>query len=83
MFDAAGHRETVLVGLDETPVTSRYSLVRADWRWVFEHASGERTTVMLPSTFVVDRSGDAPHILVYILHDEVAAVLTQRGLPAS
>jgi hypothetical protein len=83
LLDDAGHRETALVGFEEIPLTPRYSLVRTEWRWVFEQASGEQTTVLLPSTFVVDRSGDAPHILVYILHDDVTAVLRQRGLPAS
>jgi hypothetical protein len=66
LLDDAGHRETALVGFEESPLTPRYSLVRTEWQWVFEQASGAQTTVMLPSTFVVDRSGDAPHILVYI-----------------
>jgi len=47
---------------------------------VFEQGSGEQATVTLPSTFVVDRGGDAPQILVYILHDDIAAVLRRRGL---
>ena len=83
LFDDAGHRETTLVGFEEVRLTPRYSLVRTEWQWIFEPASGDQTTVRLPSTFVVDRSGDAPHILVYILHDDVAAVLRQRGLLAS
>jgi hypothetical protein len=83
LLDEAGHRKTVLVGFEETPLTPRYSLVRAEWEWVFQPAGGEQTTVTLPSTFVVDRSGDAPHILVYILHDDVTAILRQRGLLAS
>jgi hypothetical protein len=83
LLDDAGHRETSLVGFEESPLTPRYSLVRTEWRWVFDQGSGQQTTVTLPSTFVVDRSGDVPHILVYILHDDVTAVLRQRGLLAS
>ena len=83
LLDDAGHRETALVSFEESPLTPRYSLVRTEWQWVFEQASGAQTAVMLPSTFVVDRSGAAPHILVYILHDDVTAVLRQRGLLAS
>jgi hypothetical protein len=78
-LDDAGHRETTLVGYEETPLTSRYALVRAEWQWIFEQAAGERTTVKLPSTFVVDRSGDAPRILVYILGDDIGAVLRRRA----
>ena len=80
VMDDAGHRETVLVGFEESTLTPRYSLVRTEWQWVFDQTSGEQTTVTLPSTFVVDRSGDVPHILVYILHDDVTAVLRQRGI---
>jgi len=83
LFDDAGHRETALVGFEETLLTARYSLVRTEWQWEFAPPSGEPTTVRLPSTYLVDRSGDAPHILVYILHDDVTAVLRQRGLLAS
>jgi hypothetical protein len=80
LLDDAGHRETTLVGFEESPLTPRYSLVQTEWQWVFDQVSGEQTTVTLPSTFVVDRSGDVPHILVYILHDDVASILRQRGL---
>jgi hypothetical protein len=83
LFDDAGHRETALVGFEEIALTPRYALVRTEWQWVFQQASGEQTTVRLPSTFVVDCSGEAPHILVYIPHGDVTAVLRQRGLLAS
>ena len=82
LFDQAGHRQTALSGFEEIPLTARYSLVRTEWQWVFEGAGGE-TTVTLPSTFVVDGSGEAPHILVYIIHDDITAVLRQRGLLSS
>jgi hypothetical protein len=83
LLDAAGHRETALVGFEETQLTPRYSLVRTEWQWVFEPAAGGQTTVTLPSTFVVDRAANTPSIIVYILDDDVTAVLKQRGLLAS
>src|SRR5262245_53991849 len=49
LLDDAGHRETALVGFEETPLTPRYSLVRTEWRWTFEQASGEQATVMVAS----------------------------------
>jgi hypothetical protein len=39
--------------------------------------------VTLPSTFVVDRAANMPSIIVYVLDDDVTAVLKQRGLLAS
>ena len=80
LFDAAGHRSTTLVGFDEQALTPRYSLVRTDWQWLFEHPSGERVTVTLPSTYVVDRLGETPQIVVYIIQEDIGAVLRQRGL---
>lgn len=80
VFDAAGHRQTKLVGCHEHPVTPRFSLVRTDWEWLFESPSKERVTVTLSSTFVVDRYASTPQILVYIPHDDIAAILRQRGL---
>lgn len=80
LFDAAGHRSTTLIGFDEQALTPRYSLVHTEWQWLFEHPSGERMTVTLPSTYIVDRSGEMPHIVVYIVHEDIGAVLRQRGL---
>jgi hypothetical protein len=41
LFDDAGHRKTALVGFEEICLRPRYSLVRTEWQWVFEQASGE------------------------------------------
>ena len=80
LFESAGHRETALVGFEEQPLTDRYSIVRTEWRWRFERATGEPTTVSLPSTFIVDRSADGPRIVVYVMHHDIAAELQDRGL---
>ncbi len=80
LFDAAGHRSTTLAAFDEQPLTPRYSLVRTEWEWLFEHPSGEPVTVTLPSTYIVDRLGETPRIVVYIVHEEIGAVLRHRGL---
>jgi hypothetical protein len=80
LLDAAGHRETALVGCEETPLTDRYSLVRVEWRWRFERAGVKPTTITLPSRFIVDRAGDVPQIVLYMNDTDVATVARERGL---
>jgi hypothetical protein len=80
LLDSAGHRETALIGFEETPLTDRYSLVRVEWRWRFERAGVKPTTITLPSRFIVDRAGDVPQIVLYMNDTDVATVARARGL---
>jgi ketosteroid isomerase-like protein len=82
LLASTGCHETALVALEETPLTSRYSLVRAQFRWRFAEADDERSTITLPSTFVVDRGGDTPQIVLYVNEQDVLSVLRQRGVLA-
>jgi hypothetical protein len=80
LFEAAGHRKTTLTSIEPAMLTNRYSLVRTEWQWTFEHQPAGPVVVTLPSTFVVDLVDDAPQIVLYLMHEDVAAVLRQRGL---
>jgi len=80
LLASAGHHETALVGFEEAALTNRYSLVRAQWRWHFRPADGQVMELTLPSTFVVDRAGDAPRIVLYMNDQDVGSALRERGL---
>jgi hypothetical protein len=80
LLDSAGHRETAVIGFEETPLTERYSLVNVEWRWRFERAGVTPTTITLPSRFIVDCGGDVPLIVLYMNHTDVATVARERGL---
>ena len=82
LLESVGHQDTALVGFEETALTDRYSLVRAQFRWLFKAANGQPATVTLPSTFVVDRGGDSPHIVLYMNEQDVVSVLRERGVLA-
>ena len=78
MLQSLGCRRTTLAGLDETPLDGRYTLARAEWRWDFEPAGAPPSHLTLPSTFIVDRSGEAPVIVVYVMHQDLTAVLRKK-----
>jgi hypothetical protein len=80
LLESVGYKETALVGFEETTLTSRYALVRAHFRWDFQAANGESASVTLPSTFVVDRGGDPPRIVLYMNEQDVISVLRERGV---
>ena len=80
LLASVGYQDTSLVGFLETALTERYALVRAQFRWLFHPANSEPATVTLPSTFVVDRGGDSPHIVLYMNEQDVVSVLRERGM---
>ena len=82
LLESAGYQDTALVGFEETALGERYSLSRAQFQWRFKPANGEPATVTLPSIFVVDRGGDAPHIVLYLNEHDVVSVLRERGVLA-
>ena len=82
LLESVGHQETALVGFEETPLTDRYSLVRAQFRWHFTPPTGQQATITLPSTFVVDRGGESPHIVLYLNEHDVVSTLREQGLLA-
>jgi Domain of unknown function (DUF4440) len=79
LLESVGYQDTALVGFEETALTDRYALVRAQFRWHFQ-AANEPVTVTLPSTFIVDRGGGSPRIVVYMNEQDVVGVLRERGV---
>jgi len=80
MLQSLGCRRTTLGSLEETPLDGRYTLARAEWRWDFEPPGAPPSHLILPSTFIVDRSGEAPVIVVYVMHQDLTAVLREREI---
>jgi hypothetical protein len=79
LLESVGYQDTALVGFEETALTDRYALVRAQFRWHFKPANSQPTTVTLPSTFVVDRGGESPRIVLYLNEHDVVSVLREQG----
>ena len=82
LLESLGYQDTALVGYEETALTDRYALVRAQFRWHFTAANARPAIVTLPSVFIVDRDGDSPHIVLYLNERDVVGVLRERGVLA-
>lgn len=82
LFDSLGCRSTSLVSLDPVALDGRYTLARTRWRMVFDHAQGALTEVFADSTFIVDCSGGGLRIVFYLSHQDIMAVLKERGIMA-
>ena len=80
MFAAAGCTATTLQSVVDTPLDSRYSLVRTEWQWTFDRPGVTPTKITLPSTFIVDRAAGGPKIVCYINHADIQAILSDRGM---
>jgi hypothetical protein len=83
LLEAMGCESTRLVALREVKLDERYTLVHADWQWRFRSEGQTPTELTLPSTFIVQRSGGDPRIILYLMHQDIVSVLRERGpLPA-
>ena len=74
------YRSTKLASLQETRLDDRYTLARTEWQWQFAPSGDAPTELTLPSTFIVDRSGSEPRIVLYMMHHDIARLLKEHGL---
>ena len=75
VFESIGYKSTKLVSVNQTKLDDRYILVRAEWRFEFD-----RDDVTVPSTYIVENSGGSLKIVFYLAHQNIMAVLKDRGL---
>jgi hypothetical protein len=78
LFEQLGCRSTELISLDETPLSPRYALARTCWRMTFTRHSGPEDQITVDSTFLIDT--ETQQILVYLAHQDIFAILRERGI---
>jgi hypothetical protein len=83
MLESVGCRPPALVSVQSTALDVRYSLVRTEWRWRVVHAGQAPADFTLPSTFIVEQSRGVLRIVCYLPHQDIMAVLRERGLMPS
>jgi hypothetical protein len=75
LFDAMGCRGTTLVSIDQTPLDDDYVMARTNWAIEFPSQ-----VLTLSSTYIVSTSGGRFKIVFYLNHQNLTAVLKDRGL---
>jgi hypothetical protein len=75
LFATLGYRSTTLVSVHQTKLDDRYVLVRTEWVLHFD-----RDQIALPSTYIVQVSGEVLKIVFYLNHENIMTVLRDRGL---
>lgn len=78
LFAQLGCRATKLVSLEETPLDARYTLARTRWRMTFVRPEVPDEHLEVASTFLIDTH--TQQILVYLAHQDIFALLRQRGI---
>ena len=80
MLESIGCQLPRLASVQDTPLDARYSLVSTEWRWRVVRGGELVVDLILPSTFIVDRTGSSPQIVCYLPHQDIVTVLRDRGL---
>jgi len=78
LFERLGCHSTQLVSLDEIPLDARYTLARTRWQMTFARPDLPDEQLAVHSTFLIDTQ--TQQILVYLAHQDILALLRQRGL---
>jgi len=76
LFSTLGCTSTKLISVEETPLDDRYVMAKTIWQWEFPQPV---EPIVLPSTYIIRKGGDAPLIVFYLTGD-VMSVLRSRGL---
>ena len=84
MFDKMGCRSTKLATVTVTKLDDRYMMAEAKWLMTFVHGDGQASDVLVGSTYIIDTknggSGGELKILFYLTHQDIVAVLRERGI---
>ncbi|HEY6374111.1 MAG TPA: hypothetical protein VIX90_01165, partial [Edaphobacter sp.] len=76
LMEGAGSHRTKLTFIEERPLDDRYVLVETKWVMEFE----TREEIALLSTFIVHRAESGLKIVFYLAHQDLMAVLKERGI---
>jgi hypothetical protein len=84
LFDKLGCQEAALDSFKATPLSDHFALVDTTWRMRFLLPDGQQDSFVVASSFLVYLEGGGPKIFVYMPHQDIMAILAERGiLPAA
>ena len=79
-FKSIGHQSTKVSSLEETPIDSQYTMVRAHFLMQFQKTTGEVKEINLDSTYILFMKGETPKIVMHIEPEDVQQAMKDRGL---
>lgn len=79
LFESIGATTSELVEVEETLLDDQHTIVRSLWRWPLPTANGLESDLRLKSTFLLRRDESNWKIVVYLNHQDVAAVIAERA----
>lgn len=80
LFRELGHQSSTLLSVSATPLDARYVLAATQWNLRFLRPSATPDDIQVQSTFLIDTGSDPFRILLYLAHQDVLALLRERGL---
>ena len=79
-FDKLRAQPARLVSLESTALDARYMLAKGRWLLVFAPEGKGPVEVIAESTYVVDTGEEPFRIVVYLTSQDLAKVLSERGI---
>ena len=80
LFDRLGWQSTELVSLEENRLDSRFVMARAQWRMTFARDGAGSEDVVVGSMYLVDTAEEPFKIVLYLAHQDIMAILRERGI---
>lgn len=77
-YKSVGQTSAKILSIEETPISNEYSLVRTHWATTFQKT--EMKTVEFDVSYVVQRVGEEPKIILFITHQDEQQAMKELGL---
>lgn len=83
LFRSAGLRSTEFVSMEAESLDTRFSMARTRWKMLFESTQQGAQEIFVDSTFVLDTGVEPFQIVLYLAHQDIMAILKERGILAA
>lgn len=80
LFEKIGFRSAKILSLAPTPLDERYTMVKVEWRMIFEKTVGSPQEFIFFITYILFDDGSGPKVAFYISHDDETKTMRDAGL---
>jgi len=80
LFESFGCHSMQLIRVDAHSLGDRYSMAHTRWKMNFAEGDLPTGPVFVDSTFIVETTEQQSRIVLYLAHQDVMAILKERGL---